>query len=514
MKTFHGKQSYEEIGQESAQEGLPYQFYYVRARETGQRFTLVTADETSLSTSANQRILQRAGRILNLVDSAHLVKAHDIGQQDGLLFLVLEDVQGSLLTQWVKNRQPTAPLDEHTALNFFRQLAIALKDIERVSVAHGYLHPTSIYVYPDPAARGGETIKIWDLTLSSAGNQDFHFQAPEMLSADAKPDGELRDIRTDIYSVGAILYWLLTGKPPLEARGRGQLALRIISQDEKNRPTSLAYIRQDLSKPCVDLVMRCLEKQPNHRFANATELAARIESVLGKEQNSVEHLLRLVEQADKQGDWEEIIRIGRRVADQPGIIKRIQIPLQKAERMLEESALNRMVDLTAKATNYLAKNQVAEAAACLEDSKRLLSSSQYIRDKQKKEQSTKLLELESRLTEQKRFRPAYLQSTHTRKNYPLALVKMTVGRAMPTQYQAGFINLGSEPEDLVRSVSREEHAIFLFEEGQWQLIHSNKATNRTYIGETNLIANQRYAIEDGATIKFGRVELKFRLGSA
>ena len=82
MKTFRGKQTYEEIGQENAHEGLPYKFYYVRARETGQRFTLVAADENYLSGSANQRILQRAGRILSTVDSAHIVKAHDIGQQE------------------------------------------------------------------------------------------------------------------------------------------------------------------------------------------------------------------------------------------------------------------------------------------------------------------------------------------------------------------------------------------------------------------------------------------------
>ena len=512
MKTFRGKQTYEEIGQENAHEGLQYKFYYVRARETGQRFTLVAADENYLSGSANQRILQRAGRILSTVDSAHIVKAHDIGQQDGAIFLVLEDVQGNLLHQWMKNRQPAEAIDEYKALSIFRQLAIALKDMERINIAHGYLHPTSIYIYPDPTARGGEIVKIWDLTLSSTGNQDFHFQAPEMLSADAKAEADIRDIRTDIYSVGAIIYWLLAGKPPLEAANPGQLALRIFSQDEKNKPPSLAYVRQDLSKHCVELVMRCLEKQPAQRFANATELVTKIENVLGKEQNAIDHLLHLVVQADKQGDWEEILRLGRRAADHPGVIKRMQGSLQKAEKMLEESALNRIIDLAEKATASLAQNQLHEAAAHLEEGKRLLTNSQYIRAKQKTEQLLKLRELEHRLSEQQRFKPAYLQSKHTGKHYPLDLLKMMVGRANAPQ--PGFISLNSEPEELVRSVSREEQATFLFEEGQWKLIHSEKATNRTYLNQTNLSANQKYVIEDQSTIKFGRVELEFRLGSA
>lgn len=514
MRTFRGKQSYEEIGQESAPEGLQYQFYYVRARETGQRFTLVAANENYLSTNTNQRILQQASRILSRVDSAHVVKAYEIGEQDDLLFLVLEEVQGGLLPHWVKNRASTEPMAESMALNFFRQLAIALKDMERANVVHCYLHPTSLYVYADPTTQENAIVKIWDLPLASAGNQDFHFQAPEMLSADAQRDGEGRDIRTDIYSLGAIIYWLLAGKPPLEAGSRGQLALRIISQEEKNRPTSLAALRPDLSKPTVDLVMRCLEKQPSRRFANATELVAKLENALGNEQTAVERLLHLVEQADKRGDWEEIIRLGHSVADQPGVIKRIQVPLQKAERMLEESALNRVLDLTAKATTHLTRNQLAEAIAALEDSKQLLNNNQYIRDKQKKEQHNRVRELESRLTDQKRFQPAYLQSTHTGKTYPLALGKMTVGRTLRPHHHPDFVNLVGEPEDLVRSVSREEHATFVFEEGQWQLIHNSKATNHTYIGETTLLANQRYAVEDGAIIRFGRVELKFRLGVA
>lgn len=91
------------------------------------------------------------------------------------------------------------------------------------------------------------------------------------------------------------------------------------------------------------------------RFANATELVTKIENVLGKEQNAIDHLLHLVVQADKQGDWEEILRLGRRATDHPGVIKRMQGFLQKAEKMLEESALNRIIDLAEKLQPVLSK---------------------------------------------------------------------------------------------------------------------------------------------------------------
>lgn len=502
-KVFRGSRTYEVIGQDTSHEGIPAQFYYARAQETGQRFTIAVTGEQQ-SAAGNQRLLQRAGRILGTVDSVHIIKAHDIGQDDDRIFLVLEDLQGNLLSKWVSLRP--GQVDEYTALSFLHQLAIALKDMERLQIAHGYLKPTSIYVSPDPAVREGEILKIWDLMLSAVDDSNIAFQAPETL--DAIGGAEIRDIRTDIYSIGAIGYWLLAKRAPLEANSLGGLARIIVSKDEQDRAPSLANIRGDLSTECVKLIMKCIEKDIGRRYANTTELITEIDILIGKQSNSAAYLMHRVRQADGQGDWTEVLKLAERAEQHPGMVRQLQGVVKKAQQMLAEQSLTRFTELMTRASAAITANRLEEAAGMLQDAEQLLKSDSYIQPKQKTEQLMQVRRLQTELREQKRFRPAYLASSSGRE-YALETLQVTIGRNRPeVANRADFIDLKEEPGK--GTVSR-EHATFLFEEGQWKVTHHSKATNRTYVDAERVADNQKVVIPDNALMKFGRVELRFHL---
>ncbi|MFN8487667.1 MAG: FHA domain-containing protein [Caldilineaceae bacterium] len=501
-KLFRGKSTYEVLTQDRLGENSAYTFYLVKARESGQRFTLVTSNEY-VSPAQNKRILQRAARIMGMVESAHILKAHDVGQDGERVFVVLEDIQGNPLPQWFAGKQR---VDEFTALRLMRQFALALQEFEYHKVAHGYLKPGSAYIFPDPSSQSGELLKIWDLVLANSDKATIPYQAPETLDADGQ--AEIRDIRADIYSVGAITYWLLTGRPPYETANSGSLVRQILGKEY--RPTPLDGIRSDLSKACVELIDRCLQKEPLHRFNTARELVATIDKVLGNQQNADEYLFHQAQQAEARQDWEEILRLAKKAEAYPGATRRLRSLLQRAEKMLEETAERTFAQAESELQNLLAQNRLAEATARLTQTRKFLSENLHLSAKQKNQMTTRLRTLEEQIATVQKFKHAWLESESTKQKYPLDTRRISVGRSAQSQEgQLTFLNLVAEPR--AATVSRQEHAVLSFEEGVWRVNHNATSANRTYVNDKMVAPNQPVALKHNDVVKFGLVELRFAL---
>jgi eukaryotic-like serine/threonine-protein kinase len=124
------------------------------------------------------------------------------------------------------------------------------------------------------------TVKIGDfgLSISTLSREETQltaagsflgtpsFASPEQL------EGKKLDVRSDIYAVGATLYYLLTGKPPIEAEGTVQLIARIL----KENPKSPGNLRPEIPKGLSQVILRCLEKASETRFSNYAELKERL----------------------------------------------------------------------------------------------------------------------------------------------------------------------------------------------------------------------------------------------
>ena len=196
-----------------------------------------------------------------------IVQVYDYGYVDQCAFLVMEHLEGETLSARL-DRQGRLPLRRAMALG--RQIAGALQAAHAVGVVHRDLKPANIFIVADPEVAGGERTKILDfgiakLTEGHSGAIDLTasgallgtpiFMSPEQCRGEA----EISD-RSDIYSLGCVLYRMITGRPPFVAETVGRL---ILDHCTETPPPMSRYLEVE---PAVEeLVGRMLAKDPGHR---------------------------------------------------------------------------------------------------------------------------------------------------------------------------------------------------------------------------------------------------------
>ncbi len=195
-----------------------------------------------------------------------VVRSLDTGQHEGLPYLVMELVQGAPIHLWF----------EAHARRDFEALAEVLEEIlDALSYAHGQrlvhqdLKPDNIMV-----DEGGQ-VHITDFGLAGRLEDQTRTDDTGAMMADLaylSPEqamGERGGVRSDLYSLGAVLYHVLTGRPPVEARDPAQFLLAILNQS----PQSPHRLRGDIPAWLTRLTMRLMARQPEDRPASAAEVA-------------------------------------------------------------------------------------------------------------------------------------------------------------------------------------------------------------------------------------------------
>ncbi|CAN5320788.1 hypothetical protein BH11MYX1_BH11MYX1_19370 [soil metagenome] len=212
-----------------------------------------------------------------------IVQLFDFGHHtDGSAYIVMELLVGEGLDHRL-DRIGAFPIVD--ALRVMRQVASSLGAAHARGIVHRDLKPDNIYLCRDPEVAGGERAKVLDfgiakLTQDNAGqitNTQAVIGTPMYMSPEQCRGAGRVDQRSDIYSLGCVLSKLLTGVAPFEAAGTGELIVMHMQM-----PPSPPSLRASGVSPELDtLVLRCLDKNPDRRFANGTELAAAIEHLLG-----------------------------------------------------------------------------------------------------------------------------------------------------------------------------------------------------------------------------------------
>lgn len=213
----------------------------------------------------------REASVLARLNHSNTVRIYDYGLWEGRSFLVMEYIEGTPLS----NILAAGAMAPARALSIGSQISASLREAHDLGIVHRDLKPSNVLICrrsdtPDFVKvidfGLGKELEQPDAELTMAGQilGSPMYMAPEQVRSDDV------DQRSDIYALGVVLYRALTGERPYPQRGTP--ALMYAHLNEPARPFSA--VNEELAlPPCVEwTVMRCLEKDPSDRFANAGEL--------------------------------------------------------------------------------------------------------------------------------------------------------------------------------------------------------------------------------------------------
>jgi serine/threonine-protein kinase len=224
------------------------------------------------SADHEQRFLQEARAVASLMHP-NIVQVYDVGKFDSIHYIAQEYVPGSNLHAYIQ-RRGALPLEESVSILW--QATAALQKAASIGLVHRDIKPDNLLLTPD-----GE-VKIADFGLARSRGQSQNLTAvgvtlgtPLYMSPE-QIQGLAVDSRTDLYSLGATAYHMLSGRPPFSGETNLALAMQHVQAD----PVPLKQLRPDLPDSLVDIVHKLLNKSPDERFATAAELSRALRAVI------------------------------------------------------------------------------------------------------------------------------------------------------------------------------------------------------------------------------------------
>ena len=198
----------------------------------------------------------------------HVVAVYDRGEYDGTYYIAMEYLEGRSLKAIV---QQEAPLDPDRAIDLIIQVLRAARFAHRRGIIHRDLKPHNVIVDADGRA------KVTDFGIARAGASDMTQTGSIMGTAQylspEQAQGHAVSAASDIYSIGIMLYELLTGRVPFEGESAVTIALKQVNE----RPAPPSAYNPAVTPELEEAVMRALEKDPAHRYPDADAFIAALQ---------------------------------------------------------------------------------------------------------------------------------------------------------------------------------------------------------------------------------------------
>jgi serine/threonine protein kinase len=216
---------------------------------------------------------QREARSVAALNHPHIVTLHSVEEAGGVHFLTMELVEGRSLQECI----PPSGLPIERVLHIASAIAEALAAAHEKGIVHRDLKPANVMMTEDGRvkvldfglAKEAPAASHSEATLTSAGDTAAGvvmgtpaYMSPEQLT------GQAIDQRSDIFSLGVMLYEMATGQRPFQGRSSAELASSIL----RDTPTPVTEVRADLPGDLGRIIRRCLEKQPRDRIQTARDV--------------------------------------------------------------------------------------------------------------------------------------------------------------------------------------------------------------------------------------------------
>lgn len=232
------------------------------------------------SDPARKQRFEREAKTISSLNHPHICVLYDVGHQNGMDYLVMECVEGETLAR----RLEKGPLPLEQVLKVGMQTADALDKAHRLGIVHRDLKPGNIMLTPTgaklldfglakmavPLADGAALTAAAQVSPATEQGMivgTFQYMSPEQV------EGKELDSRSDIFSLGAVLYEMFTGKRAFEGKSQLSVASAILEKE----PAPLSSVKP-MTPPALDrCIRRCLAKEPERRWQNAGDLASELQ---------------------------------------------------------------------------------------------------------------------------------------------------------------------------------------------------------------------------------------------
>ena len=231
------------------------------------------SEELSGDADAKSRFLREA-RAISSLDNPNICSIHDVDEtDDGRVYIVMAHYEGSTLDR----RMIAGALPVREALGIVTQVAEGLAKAHAHGIVHRDIKPTNLVVTADGV------IKILDFGLAKLADASTLTTTGQMLGtpeymAPEQWRGEAAGPAVDVWSMGVLLYGLLSGRVPFEGQNRAAMMYAVLNRE----PEPLALVAPYVPSELDAIVRRCLEKDPAQRYADAGELAQAVKDAASR----------------------------------------------------------------------------------------------------------------------------------------------------------------------------------------------------------------------------------------
>lgn len=210
------------------------------------------------------RRFRREAQSASLLNHPNIVQIYDVGEDDGNFYIVMEYIKGQTLKQIIKKRGHLSLVE---TIDIMSQLTDGLSHAHESYIIHRDIKPQNIMVLDDGMVKITDfgiamAVNASDLTQTNSVMGSVHYLPPEQAS------GRGSTIKSDIYSLGIMMYEMLMGVMPF----RGETAVEIAMKQLKDPIPSMRKERDDIPQSVENIILKATAKNPKNRYNNVKEL--------------------------------------------------------------------------------------------------------------------------------------------------------------------------------------------------------------------------------------------------